>query len=639
MPVSSPFLSVLAGTFSLLLAGCASSRSQTADPFPVEASAYADAQLRHQLEQALTPHPRLLVTDRTLAGIRARVATDEDFRRLHERILASAVARLGDPAPERKLQGPRLLGVSGECLNRFALCAYAWRITGEERFLERVRRDLAAVCAFSDWTPNSFLGTGVMSAGVALAYDWCHQGLDEELRRTVRTALVGMAIAPSFASRQGWVGHENNWNQVCNGGLVLAALAIAEQEPALAEAVIARAERSLPKVMASYGPDGAYAEGPSYWTFGTRFNVMALDALSTALGRRSVLEDLPGFLATGAFYLHVIGPTGEPFLYADSVPGTVPSDPVAWFAQRTGDLAVWFNEAQNLRQRLDRPGATLVPPWALGWMATLPAQVPAPAATHWCGQGVTPVAMHRTGWTPEATWIAIKGGSPSSWHAHMDIGGFALDALGVRWADDLGRQDYHSLESQGIKPLHNNPDESSLRWTVLRMNASSHSVITVDGRPQRVPGHSSIVHHASDRTVVDMGPAYAGQLAAARRGIALLPGGSVLVQDELRARAEAPAQVRWAMTTRAQVAPDGARAVLTRDGRRLELRVLEPAGAVCTVEPLDPPPHPYDVANPGVVQVVFRCALPAGTTARLRVTLMPGGGESGALPPADLAGW
>lgn len=631
-------LRLLLGSLALFTAGCAADRDH-ADPFPVEAAAYADAGLRSQLRVSLAPHPRLLVTDGVLAGIRARMAADEDFRRLHAGILAAAAARLGDPVAERRLEGVRLLEVSGECLNRFALCAYAWRATGEERFLERVRRDLVAVCAFSDWAPTSFLGTGVMAAGVALAYDWCHDGLDEELRRTVRTALVAQAIAPSFASRQGWVGHENNWNQVCNGGLVLAALAIAEHEPALAEAVIARAERSLPRVMASYGPDGAYAEGPSYWTFGTRYNVMALDALATALGRRTALEDIPGFLATGAYYLHVIGPTGEPFLYADSLPGTVPSDPVAWFALRTGDPSVWFNEARNIGRRLGRPGATLVPPWALGWMAALPAQVPTPASTHWHGGGITPVAFHRSGWQPEATWIAVKGGSPSSWHAHMDCGGFVLDALGVRWADDLGRQDYHSLESQGIKPLHNNPVETSLRWTVLRMNAFSHSVLTVDGRPQRVPGHSAIVRHASDRTVVDLGPAYQGQLAAARRGIALLPGGAVLVQDDLRARAEAPAQVRWAMTTRAQAAPDGPQAVLTRDGRRLELRVLEPADAICVVEPLDPPPRPYDAPNPGVVQVVFRCTVPAGAAARLRVALVPGGGEPGALPPAELAAW
>lgn len=625
------------GSLALFAAGCAADRERPAEP--AAATVAADAGLRRQIAGSLAPHPRLILTDQALAAVRARCAADAGFRGLHEGILAAAAAALGDAPPERTLQGPRLLPVSSACLNRFALCAYAWRAGGEERFLARVRRDLAAVCAFSDWAPDSFLGTAVMAAGVALAYDWCQAGLDDDLRRTVRAALVDKAIAPSFAGRQGWVGHENNWNQVCNGGLVLAALAVAGHQPALAEAVIARAEASLPVVMAGYGPDGAYAEGPSYWSFGTRFNVLALDALATALGRRTALEDIPGFLATGAYYLHVIGPTGEPFLYADSVPGSTPSDPVAWFARRTGDPSLWFNEARLLRARLARPGSAPLPPWTLAWLAGLPAPVPPPAATHWCGGGANPLALHRSGWDAEATWFGIKGGSPSSWHAHMDSGGFVLDALGVRWADDLGRQDYHSLEAQGVAPLHTNADPASPRWTVLRMNASSHSVLTVDGHGQAVAGRSTIVRHAAERTVVDLGPAYQGQLAAARRGIALLPGGAVLVQDELRARAEAPAQVRWAMTTRAQVAPDGRLAVLTRDGRRLELQVLEPADALCAVEPLDPPPRPYDARNPGVVQVVFRCTVPAGAAARLRVALVPGGGEPGALPPAELAAW
>jgi hypothetical protein len=49
--------------------------------------------------------------------------------------------------------------------------------------------------------------------------------------------------------------------------------------------------------------------------------------------------------------------------------------------------------------------------------------------------------------------VAMKGGSVSVNHAHMDIGSFVMDADGVRWAMDFGMQDYESLESKGIQPF------------------------------------------------------------------------------------------------------------------------------------------------------------------------------------------
>ncbi len=51
---------------------------------------------------------------------------------------------------------------------------------------------------------------------------------------------------------------------------------------------------------------------------------------------------------------------------------------------------------------------------------------------------------------PNAFYFAIKGGSPSLSHAHMDAGSFNLTADGVEWATDLGMQEYESLEKLQI---------------------------------------------------------------------------------------------------------------------------------------------------------------------------------------------
>ena len=53
------------------------------------------------------------------------------------------------------------------------------------------------------------------------------------------------------------------------------------------------------------------------------------------------------------------------------------------------------------------------------------------------------IACFRSAWDdPNALYLAVKGGDNKAAHAHLDLGSFVLDAGGVRWAADLGPDDY-----------------------------------------------------------------------------------------------------------------------------------------------------------------------------------------------------
>jgi hypothetical protein len=52
-----------------------------------------------------------------------------------------------------------------------------------------------------------------------------------------------------YDSKTGWPRNENNWNQVCNGGLLSGALAIAESEPHLAARIVFEAAQRVPRAM------------------------------------------------------------------------------------------------------------------------------------------------------------------------------------------------------------------------------------------------------------------------------------------------------------------------------------------------------------------------------------------------------
>lgn len=604
-------------------------------------AAVDNAEVTQRLKQMPPAHPRLFLPAGGEAAIKARVAGDPLWKSLQAGLLAEADRQLTTKPVERVLIGRRLLDKSRTALSRVMHLGLAWRLTGEKKYLERARAELLAVSAFTDWNPKHFLDVGEMTAAVGIGYDWFYPALDEPTRRTLREAIVVKGLKTSQTTNS-WTKATNNWNQVCNGGITIGALAVAETDTALAAEMIARAVKTVPTSMHEFSPDGAYPEGPGYWGYGTTFNVLLISALQSVLGTDFGLTQQPGFLATADYYLHITGPSGYYFNYSDAGRGGQGvAAAMFWFAAQRKEPYLLWNEwpkiGANEGKKSRRGGRDRTDPMLMLWMSPTQEKPTAPPALSWSGGGPTPVAFHRSAWTADASYVAIKGGSPSASHAHMDVGAFVMDAEGVRWADDLGMQDYESIESKGINLWGKGQDAA--RWTIFRLGTSAHSVLMVDGQQQRFDGYAPIVLAKPGRTVVNTGSIYRGQLAGARRGVALQADRSVVVQDEVTALDKA-ASVRWAMVTRAEVAVDGAgHAVLSQDGKKLGFRVLEPAGAVVKVYQTDPPPAATDAPNPGTRMIGFEVAVNAGEAKRIVVQLVPKD-EKGNVPAVQaLAEW
>lgn len=569
------------------------------------------------------PHPRLFL-DQEAGRKLAQSTTAHPLRAaVRSLLLRRAEAMLSEKPVQRILIGRRLLDKSRTCLSRVLHLSLAWRLTGERKYADRARQEMLAAAAFADWNPSHFLDVAEMTAALGIGYDWLYPILSEDDRRTIREAIVEKGLKPSLTVN-GWTRAVHNWNQVCNAGMAIGAIAVAESEPALAAQMVARAINTVPAAMHEYGPDGAYPEGTSYWGYGTSFNVLLIDALQSALGSDFGLIQTPGFLATADYMLHVYGPTDLPFSYSDA--GTRPAGPIPamfWFAAARREPYLLWSEWRKLGE-LAKAGEGLrgdrLDPFLLIWWNPDMTRTATPPALSWTGRGQTPVAFHRSSWEPNATYAAIKGGSPSVNHAHMDIGSYVIDAGGTRWADDLGMQDYNSLESKGIALWGRNQD--SERWKVFRLGTSAHSVLMVNGEQQRVEGNAPVISARSGSTVLDLAEVYRGQLSQARRGIRLLPDGAVLVQDELTPAGAGPAKVRWAMVTKADVRVDGpGRATLTRDGRTLRFQVVEPAGAALRIYSTDPPPAETDAPNPGTRILGFEITAAPGEAQRIAVHL------------------
>jgi hypothetical protein len=574
-------------------------------------------------------HPRLLATADDWSRLAQRRAEEPDLAAYHEALVAAARHDLDLPPVTYLKTGKRLLAVSREALRRVLLFAYAYRATGEEPFARRAESEMLAVAAFADWNPSHFLDVGEMTAALALGYDWVHDGLTPAARATIRRAIVDLGLKPGLeviATGKGWPKVENNWNQVCFGGLTLGALAVADEEPAAAATILAAAKADIHHGLAPYAPDGVYPEGPSYWAYGTSFQVLLNAALESALGTDWDLAASPGFLASAGAYLQTTGPTGRHFNFSDGSERAGFEPAVFWFARKLADPGLLLFE----RRELATPklvaaaihGNRLAPLAALWWPRAGTAAAAPSLPLRWSGQGLNPIAVARGSWTDsQSFYLALKGGAAELNHAHMDAGSFVYEANGVRWAIDLGMQEYESLESKGIDLW--NKAQSSQRWTVFRLNNASHNTLTLGGQPHRVDGHARLRGFSGDSpAVVDLSPVFAGQAKQVHRSFRLLPGGGVAVGDSL-AGLRAGTEVRWQIGTRAEISLDGRTATLRQDGRSLIATLRAPTGAVWQVRSADPAPNSYDAPNPGVRFLTFLVPAPADGALELQVELTP----------------
>ncbi|GAB3010657.1 heparinase II/III domain-containing protein [Spirosoma pulveris] len=592
-----------------------------------------------RINEPIPGHPRLLLLNGEEDALKRTISADKTWEKLHQAILAECDQLVGVEPLKRIQIGRRLLDKSREALRRIFYLSYAWRMTHQQKYLQRAETELLTIAAFSDWNPSHFLDVAEMTMAVSIGYDWLYNDLSGQSRAAIKEAILKKGIEPSMDSKyNSWLKSSNNWNQVCNAGITYGAIAVYEDQPEESKALISRAVSSVVLPMGDYKPDGAYPEGYSYWGYGTSFNVMLISALDKLFGNDFGLSAQPGFLKTAGYLENMTGPSGNAYNYSDSGLSGELQPAMFWFAKKQNNPPLLWVEGsrlmnsdpkKHLRDRL-LPAALL---WSNGVKI---GRMSAPKETMWVGAGKTPVALMRTSWSdPAAIFVGMKGGSPATSHAHMDVGSFVMEADGIRWASDFGMQEYESLESKGVDLW--NMRQNSQRWQILRYNNFAHNTLSINDELQAVDGKAPLTAHSSSPNFlsaqVDLSSLYKQSVAKANRGIAIVDKAYVVVQDEIET-APAEATVRWTLLTSATVKLTGAnRAELTKEGKVLTIQVMEPAQIDFKTWPTTPS-HDFDAPNPGTTLLGFEVKLPANTKSVVQVTLTPGSSTGQKKQPA-----
>lgn len=662
--VSKIVVPVLAGTFREGVSLIFTDDAQNSTPFEVKGSLEVDkgkitwldaeytisADVSSELDEDMTPdpvrtfdysilrntpHPRLLMTDSHLQQWKDKSSVSgSNYAKIHDYIMNKAKGYLVSYTTPviYQVTGGRLLSVARDALARIWFCAYAWRMTGEKKYLDYVEKTMTEVCEFPDWHTDHFLDTGEIALGVAIGYDWCYSALSD---RTKAKAIARMRdFAITQAPGKSFQNSKGNWNQVCYGGLVAASIAIYDKEVTYASNMIEEAVANNKRaVEAMYAPDGNYPEGYSYWSYGTSYQVILLSLLTEVFGHDGgIVNDVPGFAKTGDYILYMVGTTGECFNYSDCKSYDFPHYAMWWFANEYSRPELLANELRLINQYTTKSDELRLLPMIPCMTTNLPMQLQPtyPSEKMWYGRGSVPVILVHTDWTFSESdkYLGFKGGNASYSHGHMDAGSFVYDAYGVRWSSDLQRQEYSYLEPQlealggGLFDM----TQGSLRWDVYRLGNLSHSTLTINGAKHRVNGRGtieSVINNGNEfGGTMDLSPVFADQAASVKRTIRLA-GEDLYIIDEIQAMTWSDAKVDWRMLTQTDVSLETGAVRLSKNSHTMYLVAAADDSSVSPVYFAEAAEgkKAWDQPNSGFHVVGYTVTVPRGKTMTLTTKL------------------
>ena len=573
----------------------------------------------------LAPHPRLLLKSGDITAMKEYASKSANAKKVHDYIISEADKMLSLAPAERTMTGRRLLSVSRVVLRRVFYLSYAYVTTEDMRYAQRAEKEMLAVSEFSDWNPSHFLDVGEMTLALAIGYDWLYRQLPVRSRSIIGTAIYEKGLKASENDSHAWFfKSNNNWNQVCNAGMIFGALATLERSPEYCKGLIAKCLESNPIAQKSYEPDGAYPEGYGYWDYGTSFEVLLVAALQSALDTDAGIKSQKSFMRTAEYMTYMVAPSLRAYNYFDSGDRCYPTPAKYWFARENKDaslVAVDEKMVAEGRIHADR----LLPMQILFGSSIDLSSAKLPTKSSWTAQGEVPLYIYRSGWTsPSDTYFAIKGGKASSNHGHMDAGSFVYEYDGVRWAVDLGAHDYNRLELAGLNLW--NMSQASDRWSVFRIGAESHNTLMFNGQRHEVNGKAEIVNTFDSQrergAVVDMTPVFAPYAREVVRSAVLDKNNHLKISDHVVV-GDAPVKVEWKMATNAKaelVSPQ--MIMLTQDGKTMYLKLCSRLSAEAKIWS----EHKYldcEVHDENLTRVGFEINLKAGETADVEVMLSP----------------
>lgn len=501
-------------------------------------------------------HPRIMATADDFSAIKKELETNSDKKKWYDWLIRQADNMLDDATLKYELRdGVRLMYVSAELEERMITLGMAYQLTGDSKYATKAYTDLAAVAAFEDWHPSHHIDVGIMAVGYAVGYDWFYSAFTSEQRKVLEEGAWqnGFAdIIESYMTTESAMTDaayvKNNHNAMCNGGAVMLALAFYDIYPDGSGYIISNAVRGFEEMLANYSDSGSWYEGTGYGATNINYLSMAFSAMEKCLGTLYGLDTKTPGLANAYSYIRNMESSAGTYNFADS-------DFTEQVMCSNGWIEAHFGGDTSCN--LIENGATAANGEMLAravlWN-TKEQEYDAPQDKFYEDDQLLLLRDDAD------TFAGIKAGGTVYDHSHFDSGSFVFDSQGVRWAHDLGKDDYN---------LDGYWDYTGGRWKIFRLRAESHNTVIVNpdmnadysiGSSAEITGFESNSNGAVAK--IDMSDLLSERAKSASRGFCLTDSRkSLVIRDELVLNSAS--DVYWMMYTMADAEIDGSRVVLT----------------------------------------------------------------------------
>lgn len=530
-------------------------------------------------------HPRLLFTTTEEKAVKKLIKKDPLARQLAAFLKTKADSIAEAPQiPYKMDKYGNMLWTSRAYVLRLGTLSLAYRLYGEQKYLDAANKTLLWVCGYKDWDPKHYLDTAEMTTTVAIAYDWLFDALPETTRKIIKGSIYKNSISNVLREYEkggpgSWAKRETNWNVVCNTGMTLGALAVAEDYPEEAETILKNAAHYMPNCLKHFAPDGVCYEGPAYWGYTNSYLSLYLKAVNDNGGDQGGIGQLPGVSRTALFYKRTLTPSGQRFNFGNASTEEVMNTPAFFFFSRKyqqPEVAEWFRKEIEKTIKQNQPIHQLFflsLPWFNPASPTQNENIPSLEVYHNSINDLVVLNGNRK--EKGSVFLVAKGGLPNQAHQQMDCGTFIIESDSVCWTEDLGADDYALPGFWDGKP-------GGDRWKYFRNNNFSHNTLNIDRQPQYANG-KAFVCKENTRTAhpyarLNLSEVYKVQAHKAFRKFTLINDHTIEVEDEVEVR-NTSSTVFWTAATKADVTINGSVAQLQKDEKVFYFRILSPEGA------------------------------------------------------------
>lgn len=530
-------------------------------------------------------HPRLLFNKVEEKEVKKLIKKDPLARELASFLKEKADSMVVLPQLTYDLNKyGNILYTSRAYVTRLGTLSLAYRLYGEQKYLDAVNKTLLWICDYKDWDPTHFLDTAEMTTAVVIAYDWLFDALPESTRQKVKESIYKNAISIVLREYEkggsgSWAKRETNWNVVCNTGMTLGALAVAEDYPKETATILENAARYMPNCLKHFAPDGVCYESLTYWGYTTSYLALYLKAVEQNGGDQAGIGQLPGISKTALYFKRTLTPSGQQFNFGNTTIGEALNTPSFFFFSKyyhLPEVAEWFRTEINQSiqgKKALHPLFFLTLPWFDAKSPTKTENIPPLEVYHNSINDLLVLNGNRK--EKGSIFLVAKGGTPNQAHQQMDCGTFIIESDSVSWTEDLGADDYALPGFWDYKPGGN-------RWKYFRNNNFSHNTLNIDRQPQYANGKAFVceenTHTAHPYARLDLSEVYKVQAHKAFRKFTLINDHTIEVEDEVEVR-NTSSTVFWTAATKADVTINGSVAQLQKDGKVFYFRILSPEGA------------------------------------------------------------